>query len=403
MASQVGGATRATTGTDPLGAVRSLTEWIRAECHDIDTTRRVPAAVVDALREAEVFRLLAPVELGGREVDPVTFLEVVEATSHADGSVGWCVLIGGCYATFGGMLPPDGARTIYGDPDTISAGAFRPAGVAAEVEGGYRISGRWPLASGSSHANWYVGGCVIQRAGEPVTGPTGAPLVRELFFPGAVTEIVDTWDSTGLRGTASHDYAVDDVFVPESHTMWFQEPPAVDRSLYRMPPVAMFATFIGAVPLGIARHAIDEFVNVATTKTPELSLTVLADKPVVHDRLGRADVLVAAGRRYLAETLDDLWTRVQDGHAPTMADRGALWQAAAHAAHSALEAIGMLYTAAGATGVYATSPLDRCLRDARTAVQHICTQEQHFELAGRHLLGREIVPSPWAIDYRGEA
>jgi alkylation response protein AidB-like acyl-CoA dehydrogenase len=86
-----------------------------------------------------------------------------------------------------------------------------------------------------------------------------------------------------------------------------------------------------------------------------------------------------------------------------MADRGALWQAAAHAAHSALEAIGMLYTAAGATGVYATSPLDRCLRDARTAVQHICTQEQHFELAGRHLLGREIVPSPWAIDYRGEA
>jgi alkylation response protein AidB-like acyl-CoA dehydrogenase len=358
--------------------------------------------VVDALRDADVFRLLAPADIGGHEVDPVTFLDVVEATSHADGSVGWCVLIGGCYATFGGMLPRDGARAVYGDAGTVSAGAFRPDGVAVEVDDGYRISGRWPLASGSSHANWYVGGCVIHRDGEPVIGTTGAPLVREFFFPGSVTDVIDTWDSTGLRGTASHDYAVDDVFVPASHTMWFQEPPAIDRPLYRMPPVAMFATFIGAVPLGIARHAIDEFVSLADTKTPELSPNLLADKPVVHDRLGRAHVLVAAGRRHLTETLADLWTRVEKGHAPTMADRGALWLAAAHAAHSALEAIGMLYTAAGATSVYATSPLDRCLRDARTAVQHICTQEQHFELAGRHLLGRELIPSAWAIDYRGE-
>ncbi|MGH9234554.1 MAG: acyl-CoA dehydrogenase family protein [Acidimicrobiales bacterium] len=403
MASQISEAAGATARIDPVGAIRSLTEGIRSECHEIDTTRRVPTPIVDALRDADVFRLLAPVDIGGHEVDPVTFLDVVEATSHADGSVGWCVLIGGCYATFGGLLPPDGARAVYGDPDTISAGAFRPNGVAIEVGGGYRISGRWPLASGSSHANWYVGGCVIQRNGEPVVSTTGAPLVREFFFPGSVVDIIDTWDSTGLRGTASHDYAVDDVYVPESHTMWFQEPPAIERPLYRMPPVAMFATFIGAVPLGIARHAIDEFVSLATTRTPELSPNVLADKPVVHDRLGRAHVLVAAGRRHLTETLDDLWTRVLEGHAPTMADRGALWLAAAHAAHTALEAIGMLYTAAGASSVYASSPLDRCLRDARTAVQHICTQEQHFELAGRHLLGREIIPSAWAIDDRGEA
>jgi indole-3-acetate monooxygenase len=403
MASQVSEAAGATARIDPVGAIRSLTERIRSECHDIDTTRRVPTPIVDALRDADVFRLLAPVDIGGHEVDPVTFLDVVEATSHADGSVGWCVLIGGCYATFGGLLPPDGARAVYGDPDTISAGAFRPNGVAIEVGGGYRISGRWPLASGSSHANWYVGGCVIQRNGEPVVSTTGAPLVREFFFPGSVVDIIDTWDSTGLRGTASHDYAVDDVYVPDTHTMWFQEPPAIERPLYRMPPVAMFATFIGAVPLGIARHAIDEFVSLATTKTPELSPNVLADKPVVHDRLGRAHVLVAAGRGHLTETLDDLWTRVLEGHAPTMADRGALWLAATHAAHTALEAIGMLYTAAGASSVYASSPLDRCLRDARTAVQHICTQEQHFELAGRHLLGREIIPSAWAIDDRGEA
>jgi alkylation response protein AidB-like acyl-CoA dehydrogenase len=129
---------------------------------------------------------------------------------------------------------------------------------------------------------------------------------------------------------------------------------------------------------------------------------VLADKPVAHDRLGRAHALVTAGRRYLTETLNDVWARVQTGHAPTMEDRGRLWLAATHAAHSALEAIGLLYTAAGASSVYASSPLDRCLRDARTAVQHICTQEIHYEFAGRHLLARDIMASAWAIDYRGE-
>ena len=274
--------------------------------------------------------------------------------------------------------------------------------MAIEVDGGFRVSGRWPLGSGSSHANWFIGGCAIMRDGQPVIGPTGAPLMREFFFPASVTQVIATCDSTGLRGTASHDYAVSDVFVPASHGVWFQEPPACNRALYRMPPIAMFATFIGAVPVGIARHALEEFVKLADLKTPELSKSVLADKPVAHDRLGRARALVAAGRHYLTTTLNDLWLRVEAGHAPTMADRGALWLAATHAGQSALEAIEILYTTAGASSVYARSPLDRCLRDARTAVQHVCTQEVNFELAGRHLLGREVIPSIWAMDYRGE-
>jgi alkylation response protein AidB-like acyl-CoA dehydrogenase len=262
---------------DPVTAVTSLVELIRAECTDMDATRAVPTPVIGALRDAGVFRLLAPVEIGGSEIDPVSFLDVVEAASYADGSVGWCVMIGCCYATFGGMLPLDGARAIYGDPATISAGAFRPDGVAVEVDGGFRVTGRWPLASGASHANWYVGGCVVVRDGEPVIGPAGAPLMRETFFPAAVTEIVDTWDSTGVRGTASQDYSVSDASVPASHTMWFQEPPAVDRPLYRMPPVAMFATFIAAVPLGIARHAIDGSCGAPAPTTPRSNLGAVAE------------------------------------------------------------------------------------------------------------------------------
>jgi indole-3-acetate monooxygenase len=396
--------TRARAAADPLSAVASLTPTIRAECAVADRTRAVPASVVDALRDAGVFRLLAPRTVGGAEIDPLSFLRVVDEVSYADGSAGWCTMIGGCYGIFGGMLPPQGAREIFGDPATISAGNFRPdKGVAEVIDGGYRVSGRWELASGSSHAGWYIAGAMLVRDGEPLARSDGRPGMREFFFPASEVEVIDTWESTGLRGTASHDYEVRDIFVPEHRTLWFQEPPSERGPLYRMPPVAMFATFIAAVQLGIARHAIDAFVELATAKVPTMSQTLLADRVAAQSSLGRAKALVSSGRTNLDHALQSLWDRVDAGRAPTLADRGDLWLASAHAGHAAHAAIDMLYTAAGATAVYAASPLDRCLRDARTALQHVCTQEVHFELAGRLALERDALASVWGLDYRGEA
>jgi indole-3-acetate monooxygenase len=244
---------------------------------------------------------------------------------------------------------------------------------------------------------------MLVQDGAPVTGPDGRPIMREFFFPASEARVIDTWESTGLRGTASHDYEVVEIFVPEHRTLWFQEPPSEQGALYRMPPVAMFATFIAAVQLGIARHAIDAFVELATTKIPTMSQIMLADRVTAQASLGRAMALVSSARGYLENALQNLWDRVEAGHAPTLGDRGDLWLASAHAGHTAHAAIDMLYTAAGATAVYATSPLDRCLRDARTALQHVCTQDVHFELAGRLALERDALASVWGLDYRGEA
>jgi indole-3-acetate monooxygenase len=392
------------TASNPVAAVGSLTQMIREECAVVDRTRAIPATVVEALRDAGVFRLLVPRAIGGAETEPLTFLRVVEEVSYADGSAGWCTMIGGGYGIFGGMLPAEGAHEIFGDPATISAGNFRPdKGVAEGLEGGYRVSGCWELASGSSHACWYIAGAVLVHDGAPLMGTDAQPLMREFFIPASEARVIDTWESTGLRGTASHDYEVRDVFVPEHRTLWFQERPSERGPLYRMPPVAMFATFIAAVQLGIARHAIDAFVELATTKIPTMSQIILADRVTAQASLGRATAMVSSARDHLENALQSLWDRVQAGHAPTLGDRGDLWLASAHAGHTAYAAINVLYTAAGATAVYATSPLDRCLRDARTALQHVCTQEVHFELAGRLALERDALASVWGLDYRGEA
>jgi indole-3-acetate monooxygenase len=394
----------ARAAADPVAAVGSLTQTIRKECAVVDRTRAIPATVVDALRDTGVFHLLAPHSVGGAEAEPLTFLRVVEEVSYADGSAGWCTMIGGGYGLFGGMLPPEGAREIFGDQATISAGNFRPdKGEAEGIDGGYRVSGRWELASGSSHATWYIAGAMLVHDGAPLMGADGRPRMREFFFPASEARVIDTWESTGLRGTASHDYEVRDVFVPEHRTLWFQEPPSEGGPLYRMPPVAMFSTFIAAVQLGIARHAIDAFVELATTKIPTMSQIVLADRVTAQASLGRATAMVSSARSYLENALQSLWDRVQAGHAPALEDRGDLWLASAHAGHTAYAAIDMLYTAAGATAVYATSAFDRCLRDARTALQHVCTQEVHFELSGRLALERDALASVWGLDYRGEA
>ena len=169
------------TAIDPLRAVNEATDAIRAAAHDVDDTCAIPPAATKALQDAGVFRMLAPRAVGGMETDPLAFFDVVEQVSYADGSMGWCALLGGCYAAFGGMLAPAGAETIFGDSDTIAAGAFNPGGgVAHEVEGGYRLTGRWSLGSGSTHATWFIAGAVVLRDGQPVMQANGVPLMREL-------------------------------------------------------------------------------------------------------------------------------------------------------------------------------------------------------------------------------
>jgi alkylation response protein AidB-like acyl-CoA dehydrogenase len=317
-----------------LDSLRALTPTIRAECRDLDRVGAIPKSVVDSLRDLGIFRLLAPQEIGGAEVEPFTFLRAVEETAYADGSVGWCVMIGGCYATFGGLLPPEGAKEIFGDETTITAGAFRPTGVARPDDGGYRVSGRWPLGSGSSHANWFIAGCAVEQEGEPASRQ-----FREVFVPASDVEIIDTWDSTGLRGTASHDYAMTDVFVPQHRAFWFADPPYCDHVLYRMPVIGTFATYIGAVPLGIGRHALDEFSSLAAAKKSPIGASSLADRPVAHDAVGRAHAALTAGRISLTGAIQEVWAKVQSGQPPTAEDHGSLWVAATYAAHRSLEAM----------------------------------------------------------------
>jgi alkylation response protein AidB-like acyl-CoA dehydrogenase len=392
-----------TVAVGPIEAVGALAPLVGEHADAIERERRLPGPVVDALIDAGVFRLLVPRAFAGAEADPVTACRIVEELSRIDGSTGWCAMLGAGLGHFGGLLPEEAGREVYTDPRAVVAGTFRLSGVARAVDGGYRVTGRWPLASGITHATWALGGCRVFDGDEPRLLPGGAPEARLLYFRPDEIEILDTWHVAGLRGTGSHDFTIADRFVPAHRAFWFSQPPVQPGPLYTLPAIALFAVLIASVSLGIARHALDGFKELAGVKKPTWSQNLLRDKTMAQVQLGEAEGMLRAGRAFLYETAAASWDAARSGQRLSWQQRGLLWLAATQAATQATQAVDLIFRAGGASSVYATTPLERCLRDVHTAAQHVCVTPTNYELAGQLFLGLDMATSLWSIDYRGDA
>jgi alkylation response protein AidB-like acyl-CoA dehydrogenase len=386
-----------------IEAAKGLAPQIRASADEIEQSRRLPLPLVDAMARAGLFRLWIPRTLGGEETDPMTLVRVVEEVSRADGAAGWCTAIGGEYGAFGGYLPADAANEIYGsDPLVRTAGAFRPFGNAVVVDGGYQVTGRWPLGSGCQHSAWIVGGCRILDGDQPRLSPDGTPVTRIMFFPAADCEILDTWHSIGLRGTGSHDYTVADVFVPAARSLSFREAPAETGPLYMMPTIALFGTVLAAVPLGIARHAIDILLELAGTKIASRSRQSLRADVTMQANLGHAEAVLRSGRAFLYEALGEAWRVVSAGQMLSIAQRAMLWLAASHAATAAKQATELMFSAGGSASPYTSGGLERCVRDIHAAGQHITVAPANYQMAGQAFLDLDMRATPLLfMDDRG--
>src|SRR5579872_4878294 len=148
-------------------AARALTPQIRAAGEEIEAGRRLPQSIVEAMKQAGVFRMAMPREWGGPEADPLTQIRVIEALSHADGSVGWCAMINSDGGYFSAYLDPHVAREMYRDLDAPTGGSLLFTGRAEAVDGGYRINGRWPFVSGCKHCDWLIFSCNVLEHGAP--------------------------------------------------------------------------------------------------------------------------------------------------------------------------------------------------------------------------------------------
>ena len=372
---------------DVVAAARALGPTVRAARETIERDRRLPTAIVNALVEAGVFRLCIPTALGGLGADAATLVATIEAVAMADGAAGWCTMIGATTGVVSAYLPPDAARAIYGNPRTVTGGVFAPSGTAVPTAGGYTVTGRWSFGSGCQHCDWLMGGCIVQ------TTPVVAP--RMMILPAAQVEIIDTWDTAGLRGTGSHDLAIVNQFVPEAYSVsLIGDAPRSSEPLYRFPVFGLLALGIAGVALGIARAAIDELVALAGTKRPADSRRHLAERGVVPSQVAQAEATVGAARAFLFEQIAVAWEIATRGDPIPVAQRARLRLAATHATISAAAAVDAMFSAGGGSAIYARSPLQRYFRDVHTVTAHAMVAPSTLELTGRVLLG---VPTETAL------
>jgi alkylation response protein AidB-like acyl-CoA dehydrogenase len=349
--------------------------------------RRLPASVLAALHEAELFRMMIPRDVGGLQVDPITSTEVVETIAAADGATGWSLMIGMAYGLWAARLPLDAARTIYGAANAVVAGALRPVGRLRPVEGGVVASGHWTFASGINHSKWWLGCCVVYEADMPKKSPSGETETRLVFFPAEQGELIDSWDAGGMRGTGSHDYAVKDVFIPAERVILVYGPSRLADPLYRMPQMVLLDSAMAAVPLGIARTAIDTFVQLAGGKKSHGFANVPAARPTIQADVGRAEAVLHAARAWLYRSLEETWRDVQAGREIGIRQTTLLRLARANAVTASIEAVDLMYAAGAGTAVYSKSPLDRCFRDVHVAFQHVALHPSNYEVCGRVMLG----------------
>ncbi len=355
---------------------------LRPLTEQIEQGRRLPEAAVRALVEAGVFKLLVPREHGGAQTTVPTLLAVIEAIARADGSAGWCVMIGATSGLMSAFLPDAVAREVYAPADAITGGVFAPMGRATVVDGGLRVRGRWPFCSGGQHSQWILGGVVIEAQ-----DPAARPELRSVLFHRDEVEFHDTWHTSGLRGTGSHDYSVADVFVPAARSFSLLGAPVHDAPLYRQPFFGTLAAGVAAVSLGIARAAIDALIELAAGKQAPGARKTLAHREIVQLQVARAEGLLHAARSGLFAAVTAAADEVTRTGAASLPTRALVRVAACHAATACASAVDLAYEAGGGSSIYSKSPLQRCFRDAHVVTAHIMVNSTSLTSAGRVLLG----------------
>ncbi|WP_310718760.1 hypothetical protein [Streptomyces lydicus] len=354
------------TAASVMDRVQAYASGLPAYAPEIEQGGRIPGGVLDGLKATGLLRAALPPALGGVEMTVPELTRAVDLLAEGDASVAWCAAVALNAALAVVSLPAEVFTELFPDPDLITATVLPPAGRAVRRDGGYLLSGRWTYGSGIAHADRVMAGFQT---------PDGAP--RIAVFDAAHTRVLDTWHTTGLRGTGSHDFEVAELFVPERHTF------GLVPSGTRQEPLHLradnLALKMAGVPLGIGRSALNAAREILAARRSA------PPWPGAPADLAHAESLIGAADAYVYSTLENVWAAQAAGRAP---ERGTAALARQFAHRACREAVQLLYDTVGSVSVYTErTPLDRCLRDLITASRHVASSEKILDGVGDLRLG----------------
>ncbi len=366
---------------DAVGRVRPVLEG-DAEANDAGGTLAWPSVV--ALYREGLLSLKAPRELGGPEVDPLLYLELVDELCYVNPSAGWCAFINGTSTAWSGAFLPDCAvaEIFAGGRLPIMSGAVIPRGLATPVDGGWRISGRWPFASGSGHSSWILAGFRIVRDGEP------GPEHMVLTAPVADVRFLDNWQVMGLKGTGSRDFVLDDYFLPAEFAFdLLTAVPKRGGALFWLGRPGFVTTDHAAFALGVARRALDEIALQAGSYQRGYLTSPIAQRGALQHDLGKCDQQLRAARALCREALEDAWEFCLRHERPDLERQLRLRGACAYATDVACQVTTTAFRYGGGNAIYNDRVLQRCLRDINAAAQHFMVNTSAYDNLGQYRLG----------------
>jgi len=366
----------------PVARAAALEDIVREHADESERQRHLHADVARAFAESGLYRIAAPRDCYGEEADPATQIETIETISRFDGSSGWNLMIG--IETFGLVAPAfTHCMDLIADPLVVMCSSTAAVGRADKVDGGYRVSGQWQFVSGCHNSSIFGATVRLYENGEPIadTGNVYAIVEAPDF------EILDTWNVGGLCGSGSHDVRLSDVFVTDDRIVAPIGGASSASPLLHFPLGSRLAYNKVAVGLGIARAAIDAFVDLAEGKTPRFTSRTLRDRPHAQRAVAEAEVRVLGARALVMELLEEMWCAVQQGAHITTRERAIFQIACSDAAAGCAQAVEWVAEAAGTTANQKGHPLERLSRDVRVVRQHTTVASHHIEDGGRVLLG----------------
>jgi alkylation response protein AidB-like acyl-CoA dehydrogenase len=381
---------------DWVGRARELAPSIEWAAARNEKERRISPEIISAISDAGILHMLLPGSLSGGAADLMAYNQVIETIAAADASTGWCLAQTLASSQSAGFLDPKVAREIFGAPNAIIAWG-PPAGLAKAVvaRGGYVVTGKWRFASGSANATWMGGhSTVFETDSSPRLDAGGKPVNRTMLFPKASADILDTWHVTGLRATASNDYQVSELFVPEAYTTWRDSAP--DRRekgpLYNIPLLTLYGIGFSGVAMGIASACLEAFMKLAETKKPGGGLgspNVLRDNAVIQSNVAQATGRLKSGRAYLLQMLREIWDTSAATGKFSLEQRALLRVAITAAMDQSRKVVDFTYHAAGTTAIFEGSAFERRFRDMHTALARGQAHLSNFQSAGLALMGVE--------------
>ena len=379
------------TSVNWVDRANDLSPRIAAAADEIESQGKVTSEIMEALHDAELFRMGLPRSIGGGEASPLEIMQTIEKIAEADASTAWCVgqATGCTWAS--AYVPHEVAEDMFGPKDAVLAwGPAAKSATAVPVDGGYLVNGEWRFGSGSRNATWLGGHSkVCDKDGKQMQDDNGHLLLRTMLFPKAEAEMIDVWQVMGLKGTGSDNYAVKDLFVPAGYTTWRNNQPdrAEDGPLYSIPLLTCYGILFSGLALGIARTMLNDFIVLAEGKVGGGMTTVLRENAVIQSQVAQHEGKWRSSRAFLVQMLEEYWSVLSAHEAPPVDLRAKLRLSITYSMNQARDVANFVFQASGTNAIFEANPFERRFRDIHTVSAQGQSHVWNYEPVGQVFLG----------------